>query len=206
VFDDRLGQILTAVAPREPSRLSAHEAPCCAIAKGWFSAMAASATCQGAGPLVWIRERWQWGPTDWPLHWCRAVRAGRLDCGALAALGREAIRAAGLNALAVQVIERFNPTATGHWRRRWDKVEGVGQWLWHDFSYHEVVGISRAETLTVWDPTDNRSVDGKATEGYGSVVAIRVLWEQEDRPPTVPTKLTWHGKQLALNRWVRVGE
>ena len=90
-------------AARGPSALADHGTECCATARTWFHAMSRS-FWRGQGGPTWIRRRWEWGPTCWPLHWCEAMAAKELCCGAQAALSIEAFRGRGVHALPVQLV------------------------------------------------------------------------------------------------------
>jgi hypothetical protein len=165
---ENLVAVQRALANRPPSFLSSHTGTCCHTAYRWFEAMSRSAGRLFPGPPTWIRERWTWGPNDWPLHWCEAVGAPALDCGALGALSWHAFEVCGVRAYPVQLIERFDARTVAHWIEMWRGVH-VLPWWWGDLVYHEAVLAFAGETPFLWDPTDNRVV-----RPCGRAVSIRI--------------------------------
>jgi len=157
-----------ALAGRHSSFLASHAGTCCIVARRWFDALASAAGHQFPGPPTWIRERWSWGPTNWPLYWCEAVTAKALDCGALAALSRHAFEACGVRAYSVQLIERFDDRTVAHWKETWRGVR-VLPWWWGDLVYHEAVVAFAGGSPFLWDPTDNRVL-----RPCGRAVCIRI--------------------------------
>jgi hypothetical protein len=192
-------RILRRLESRLPSRLSSHPGPCCRAAKAWFTALVSSSSPRDEPPS-WLSVRWRWGPSSWPLHWCEAVRAPRLDCGALAALARSAWEVLGYAALPVQMVERFNAAAGENWRSLWERSSVEVEWVWDDLVYHEAVAILGPRGLLLWDPTDRCWIESRARNGYGSAVAIRV-----DRPaiPGVSwgDRVAWRSGSLPLGEW-----
>src|SRR6187551_1969381 len=70
------------------SSISHHGQPCCEIAREWITGMDFSQLNAGhplTGPR-WLRKLFKWGPSQWPMHWCEAVKEKTLDCGELGAL------------------------------------------------------------------------------------------------------------------------
>lgn len=67
------------LANRPVSRFSTHAGSCCRIARQWFECMARAAMRSWGPEPRWITERWKWGPTVWPIHWCEAVTSHELD-------------------------------------------------------------------------------------------------------------------------------
>src|SRR3982750_4162909 len=67
------------------TRISHHGSACCEAARTWVLSMDYS-LLNGSSPYTgprWIRQRYEWGPTKHPIHWCEAVKEKTLDCGAL---------------------------------------------------------------------------------------------------------------------------
>src|SRR5215207_5384063 len=75
----------------QPSQISHHGALCCEIAREWITATDFSErSSEGrlTGPR-WLRQKFNWGASSFPIYWCETVRRKTLDCGALAALAHE---------------------------------------------------------------------------------------------------------------------
>lgn len=197
-----LEDVLALVAHRPPSVLFAHDDTCCQVARAWFTSMARSIGAQEAGPPLWIRERWRWGPVDWPLYWCDAMAAERLDCGALAALGRCAVESLGGAALPVQLIQRFDPSTVASWHDSWREA-ALPPWTWVDFVYHEAIALLDGDTVAVWDTTSGYWVDGKATVGYASLAAIRIT--SASGAPS-PESVNWRDRMVQVGAWHRLEE
>ena len=54
------------------SVISHHGERCCEIAREWILSMDYAQVNAGsllAGPR-WLRQRYTWGPSSWPIHWC----------------------------------------------------------------------------------------------------------------------------------------
>ncbi len=181
-----LEAVLRGLEKRPVSVLMMHPGRCCEVARAWFRTLARSVVAVHPGPPMWIRERWEWGPTSWPVYWCDLAKRDKLDCGALAALAREACLAVGNEVRAVQLLERFDTTTIENWRTLWGAE--AEQWTFGDLVYHEAVALlavpqaarpeeeARAPLVKVriWDPTDLHWVEGNSTTGLGSLVALRV--------------------------------
>src|SRR5829696_6133350 len=68
-----------------------HGKSCCTMAREWLFGTDHS-QLNGQHRLMgprWLRKRYEWGPSQWPMTWCQALEQESLDCGALAALTRE---------------------------------------------------------------------------------------------------------------------
>src|SRR5215203_96792 len=66
-----------------PSTFRHHGRRCCKAARDWIVSMdhsQLSGHSVNTGPR-WIRQRFAWGPTAWPICWCEAVKEKILDCG-----------------------------------------------------------------------------------------------------------------------------
>lgn len=200
-----LEAILAELADRAPSFLLAHQAACCQTARVWFASMARSVGAQEVGPPLWIRERWQWGPIDWPLYWCEAMAAERLDCGALAALGCSAVETLGGAALPVQLVEQFDTSAIESWRDSWQGAK-IAPWTWVDFAYHEAIALLDGTRVSIWDTTAACWLDQKATAGYAALAAIRI-WPLLGRAtPPEPPSVLWRDRWFQVGVWHRMLE
>lgn len=171
--DSNSMSILDELLSRDHSSISSHSSECCERARLWFEAMAFSASLLGPTPPTWIRERWSWGPTNWPVHWCDLGGTTQLDCGGLAALSLRAIQLCGVIALPIQLIERFSQSTVANWRSVWQGIQ-VAPWWDNELVYHEAVLVKSDDVFRAWDPTDNRWIDLNQVSEYG-IVALRVL-------------------------------
>ncbi|HEU0134682.1 MAG TPA: hypothetical protein VFR28_07650, partial [Allosphingosinicella sp.] len=120
------------------SSLSHHGQACCEIAKAWVTSMD-FAQLNGAeltsGPR-WLRSKYKWGPSPWPMHWCEAVKRKTIDCGAHAALATEAFRARGLTAFPAQLVQRYSADASEQWQAKWSGEDVSCHWLDGEHIYH----------------------------------------------------------------------
>lgn len=182
-------------AARVPSALADHGAECCAAARAWFLAMDQS-LWRGEGAPAWIRRRYEWGPTRWPLHWCEAVGAKELCCGAQAALSIEAFRARGIDAVPVQLVQRYDPHNVPHWHSRWTACGANPAWAAEGTVYHEVCAVVEDGALRVWNPTATGWVSPEDVSGYASVIAIRVGGAAPDG-----RTVSWGSLRLPLGEW-----
>jgi hypothetical protein len=178
-----------------PSALAAHDAECCRDARAWFLAMNRS-LWRGQGAPAWIGRHYAWGPTRWPLHWCDAVGAKELCCGAQAALGVEAFRARGLEAVPVQMVQRFGADDAAHWRGTWEAGGASAAWLGDGLVYHEACAVLEGGRARVWDPTASMWASPDEVRGYGSVAAIRF-----GGPAAGDRVVAWGELVVPLGRW-----
>jgi len=192
----RLHELIDSLEHRPVSELSCHEGHCCVVARKWLQAMARAAASEFS-PHPWpIAHRWRWGPTRWPIHWCEAVRAGELDCGALAEFSVLVFQAAGHKPLRVQLIQRFPEELTGHWVSRWRSMPETQRWIWGDLVYHEAVAIETAGNLTLWNPSESRWL----TSEEGLVVALRLHADASAPAPQV--RPAWGSRVVEQGRWM----
>jgi hypothetical protein len=191
-------------AARGPSALADHGAECCATARTWFHAMSRS-LWRGQGGPTWIRRRWEWGPTCWPLHWCEAMAAKELCCGAQAALSIEAFRGRGVDALPVQLVQRYEAHNLPHWHSRWSGGGANPAWAADAAGaahvYHEACALVDDGAVRVWNPTAAAWLPPEQVEGYAGVVAIRVGGAVPDGRTAA-----WGPHRLALGEWHAAGE
>ena len=182
------------------SPLADHAAPCCRIAHEWFLAMDFS-QMQAGDPLTgprWIRERYKWGPTRWPLYWCEAIQAKTLDCGALAALSQQAYLGRSIRCYTAQFIQRYTVEDSKHWYAAWERDQASAHWIEDDLVYHEACAVVvRDSEIRIWDPTASWWVMPKQFEGYGAVLALRIL-----TPDNVePKAFHWAMHRITPNLW-----
>ena len=110
-----VGALLPAQPVHHPSARPA--VACGEVARGGFLSMDFSLLNAG-NPLTgprWLRHKYKWGPSRWPIHWCEAVEQKTLDCGALAALSHEIFINRGVTSFPVQLIHQYSeaPHASG---------------------------------------------------------------------------------------------
>jgi hypothetical protein len=182
------------------SKLSHHGKACCEIAREWVLATDFSQLGDGAtltGPR-WIRQRYPWGPSPWPMHWCEAVERKRLDCGAHAAISHELFAARGVQSYPAQFVQQFTQDATRHWADKWGEDSVPAGWIDGDVIYHEGVAVEAGEgEIKLWDASAGWWVQPQAAAGYGSLLAVRIHDEADRRPGG----WTWIGRRLLPNAW-----
>ncbi len=187
------------------SRLSHHGERCCELARQWVVAMD-FAQLNGASPESgprWLREKYKWGPSPWPMHWCEVVERDTIDCGAHAALANEVFRARGLTALPAQLVQRYSTEATTQWRGSWEAEEVSCHWLDGEHIYHEVTAVlSEKGELRIWDGSAASWSNPRQRGGYGSVVSIRVFAEE---PPERSRVWRWGDERITPNLWHQIG-
>lgn len=178
-----------------------HHGACCDRARNWLVAMARShdfAATDGllyAGPC-WLTQRWQWGPTKWPIAWCDAVRAETVDCGVFSAFAVEIFRAKGLEAYQGQVLRHYAEASAVHWRHKWAAMPEAFNWIGRHVVYHEicVLRVGRHEAR-VFDPTDGVWLEPGIRAGHGAHLAIRA---------ELPEALSWGGHRLVNGQWTEM--
>jgi hypothetical protein len=183
------------------SVLSHHGEACCDIAREWLKAMDFAQLNGGdllSGPR-WLRQRYEWGPSLWPLHWCDAVNAKVIDCGAHAALAHEAFKARGVTAFRAQFVQSYSPDAVAQWRTKWAEGEASDHWLDDDFIYHEGNALLAGEDeVKLWDGSAGCWINPRQSGGYGSLMAVRIFTESQ----LVGTGgLRWGLHRIAPNQW-----
>lgn len=195
-----LKDVLEMVADRPPTVLLFHDGSCCRAAKSWFVSMARSEHDRTGVPPLWIRERWRWGPAEWPIYWCQALESDRLDCGGLAALSRTAIEATGGATLPLQLIELFDSSTLLSWADSWRDAKIVA-WIWGEYVYHEAVALLNGPNVTLWDTTTNCWLERKVTPGYAGLAALRI-WPRVNADGFIdPPAVNWRGRNLPLGVW-----
>jgi len=183
------------------SCLSRHDEACCEIARDWVQAMD-FAQLNGAdltsGPR-WLRARYKWGPSSWPMHWCEVVARKTLDCGAHAALSREAFAARGLIAFPAQLVQRYSEDATDQWCCSWAAQDASCHWLDGEHIYHEATALLIGDMeVKLWDGSAGSWIEPRQSEGgYGSVTAIRIFADGA----YAPAQFAWGGRKIDDNVW-----
>ena len=185
------------------SALSHHGAACCRVAREWVFATD-YAQLGGESPLAgprWIRHRYPWGPSRWPLHWCEAVRRKTLDCGALASLAHEVFLARGVRSFPAQFVQQFSEDAARDWQRRWEGDESPSNWIKEDLIYHEGCAVITAgDEIKVWDASAGWWVNPRQSGGYGGLLAVRIF----DAQAGPETAYRWGAHTIAPNVWQKL--
>jgi hypothetical protein len=162
------------------SELSHHGSDCCEIARHWVVAMDLAQLNGGdrlSGPR-WLRARYEWGPSAWPMHWCELVERKIIDCGAHSALAHVAFQARGVPAFRAQFIQRYSQDAQAQWRARWGADKVSDHWIADDVIYHEGNAILVGEDeVKLWDSSAGAWLNPRHLRGYGSLAAVRLLAE-----------------------------
>ena len=192
--------------PRQPweevpvSRLAHHGTACCETARHWIVTMdfaQLNGSCMTSGPR-WLRERYQWGPSHWPIHWCEIVDCKTIDCGAHSALAHEAFRARGLAAFRAQFIQRYSIDAVKQWRLKWRDAGISDHWLADDKIYHEgnAILLPTGE-LKLWDSSAGWWIEPGSETGYGGLTAVRLFSDT----PGDTTSFLWGHHSITFGSW-----
>jgi hypothetical protein len=180
-----------------------HGKRCCRIAREWiFSTDYSQLNGENrlAGPR-WIRQKFEWGPSKWPISWCEAVEQKSLDCGALAAVAQEVFSERGVTSYPAQLIQQYDEDTTRHWLSKWNSKEASVHWIKEDLIYHEgCVVVSRGNELKVWDASAAWWINPKQFGGYGGLLALRVCDPQAQSNPL----FKWGPHTIAPNRWQKI--
>lgn len=185
------------------SMISHHGRRCCRIAREWiFSTDYSQLNGENllAGPR-WLRHKFTWGPSPWPISWCEVVERKTLDCGALAALACAVFTARGVPSFPAQLIQQFSENAARQWSCKWTSEDSSTHWIKEDLIYHEGSAVLvRENEIRLWDPSAGWWVSPKQFGGYGGLLALRVFasdWAG-------PTGFKWGEQLIAPNQWQRI--
>lgn len=186
-----------------PTYISHHGAICCESAREWLAAYDLSmlnGASTSTGPR-WIRQRFEWGPSVYPIHWCDALRKESIDCGIHAALSYEAFATRGVECFRVQMVQEFDGPAARQWRANWARNLARTDWICESLIYHEGCAIEIGDSrIKIWDPSAGWWLDPKTVTGYGSTRAIRLFAESEEPP------FRWGRHLVRANEWVELDE
>jgi hypothetical protein len=185
------------------STISHHGEQCCRIAREWVLSTDYSQLNAGdplTGPR-WLRRKFAWGPSSWPIHWCEAVERKKLDCGALAALATEIFASRGVRSYPAQFIQQYTEDATRQWSKNWESDDVPVNWIKDDLIYHEACAVVvRDNEIRLWDPSASWWVNPKQFGGYGCLLALRVFAAQAN----APSELVWGTHRISPNRWEKI--
>ncbi len=187
-----------------PSAIQHHGRLCCRIAREWLFSTDYG-QLNGEHPLTgprWLRLKYKWGPSRWPLHWCEAVEEKTLDCGAHAALAHEVFTARGVASYPAQFIQQYSADSTRHWQKKWDADEVPTRWISDDLIYHEGCAVvARDNEIKLWDSSAGWWVNPKQAGGYGGLLALRVWAAQGEHA----AHFKWGAHRIAPNHWQEIG-
>jgi hypothetical protein len=182
------------------SQIGHHGTDCCECARAWLRNMdfaQLNGSDRATGPR-WLRKQYEWGPSAWPLHWCEALDADAVDCGAHAAFAHEVLEARGTTAFRAQFVQCYDARAIAQWRTRWGAKEASDHWLGDGFIYHEgnAVLVGQDE-VKLWDGSAGCWLNPTQTSGYGSLLAVRIATQGSPES----TALRWGSHRVAPNIW-----
>jgi hypothetical protein len=185
-----------------PSTILHHGQLCCRIAREWIFSTDYT-QLNGEHPLTgprWIRQKYTWGPSLWPISWCQAIEQKMLDCGALAAITQEVFTARGVTSYPAQFIQQYGETSARHWQKKWDGKRASTHWINEDLIYHEGCAVVvRDNEIKIWDSSAGWWVNPRQFGGYGGLVALRVC------PPAADTtELQWGRHRIVTNYWQKI--
>ena len=183
------------------SRISHHGQMCCEIAREWLNAMDFSQLNSGSnltGPR-WIRQKYNWGPTTWQIHWCEVVRQTSLDCGAQAALANEVFASRNVKSYPVQLVQEFSTDATNQWAHKWNGAETSDFWINENLIYHEgcAVKTGNENEIKLWDASAAWWINPKQSGGYGGLRAVRLFADDS-------TEFKWGEHRISANQWQEI--
>jgi hypothetical protein len=184
-----------------PSQISHHGQMCCEIAREWLTSQDFSET--GGSSLLtgprWLRQRFNWGASSFPIYWCESVRKKTLDCGALAAIAQEIFTVRGVKSYRIQLVQKFSEVATNQWSSSWNETNSLPlPWIDNDLIYHEGCAIAIGEReVKVWDASAGWWINANSGDGYGSLTAIRLSAE-------AGATFDWEKHRLVANQWQKI--
>ncbi len=185
-----------------PSQISHHGKMCCEIAREWLTSQDFSES-GGSSMLTgprWLRQRFNWGASAFPIYWCEAVRKKTLDCGALAAFAQEIFTARGVKSYRIQLVQKFSDVATNQWTSSWNESDGLPlRWIDNDLIYHEgcAIGVGGRE-VKVWDASAGWWINANSGDGYGSLTAIRLSSAETG------AAFDWETHRIVANEWQKI--
>jgi len=184
------------------SCISHHGRECCDVAREWVMAYD-FAQLNGADPASgprWLRQRYTWGPSEWPIHWCEAVERDTLDCGALGCMAREIFAERGLVSFPAQFVQQYSLDATSQWRGKWEEDSVSTHWIDEDVIYHEACALVTGEgVVKLFDPSAGWWMNPRQQGGYGALLAVRIF-------DGAGGLYKWGDHRLRANEWVRISE
>lgn len=177
-----------------------HHGECCQLAKTWLLSMHRSMSFmqserQTLHAPLWLRHKFKWGPVQWPISWCEAVRQKHIDCGVFAAFAREIMEHQDLEVYPAQIMLSQPSSYIKQWSFKWASVFQRIQWIGDEHVYHEVcaVAVPGTSRIRIYDPTEGIWLEPTLTKGVNGVVGVNVI---------SPTILDWGQMKVGQGRWV----
>jgi hypothetical protein len=182
----------------EPSSISHHGGACCEIVREWVGATDCSlmngSNCL-SGPR-WIRQRFEWGPTRYPVYWCSVLKNSVLDCGVHAALAEEVFFQRGVRCFRAQLVQEFSKSAAAQWQLSWKENDAITSWINDHTIYHEGCAVMcGSDSLKIWDSSAGWWLDPKSNQGYGSLLALKLTSNRD------VGELSWGTHSILMNEW-----
>lgn len=187
------------------SEISHHRSRCCEDAHEWLVGTYASKARTHAGSgwtssLLALIEDFEWGPTQWPIHWCELMKVETIDCGVFSALARSILCRLGIPAYPAQVIHRKTEASVPHIRGIWKEAQSADDFFaGSSYSYHELCLIDPPEsTMPILFDTSYgiRFGNFSSNDIYDAVSALRV---------ESPRALKWYDIHLKDGNWHFLG-
>ncbi len=182
--------------------ISHHGHACCETFREWIGAIDGSALNAGSifsGPR-WLRQRFGWGPSIYPIHWCEISEKEKFNCGVHAALAHEVFTRRGVRAFRAQIVQEFSAEATLQWHSQWNDDGAITEWISGRRIYHEAVAVViTGDKLKLWDPSAAVWIDPpKTTGGYGSLLSLKVTTREG------VGALIWGDYSIQPNQWLEM--
>jgi hypothetical protein len=147
----------------------------------------------------WIGQKYNWGPSAWPMHWCDAVDRKVVDCGVQAAFAHEAFSTRGVKTFRAQFVQQYSVSAADEWRRKWRKEQVPAHWIGDDLIYHEGNAVLIGDKVVkLWDPSAGWWINPRQSGGYGSLRAVRIFCNGEFG---IGDKLRWGAHHIVPDEW-----
>ena len=163
-----------------PHSILTDHGECCKLARDWLICTHRSMSFNHSEAIDliaphWLKRKFRWGPVQWPISWCEAVRKRDIDCGVFAAFAREimsgslyqqASRTSSDHYLIdehddndeienlqmrfaiypAQIILDQPKTYTEQWSILWAHVSQNISWIGSSSAYHEVCALADLAT------------------------------------------------------------
>lgn len=182
------------------SAFTHHGRRCCSTAREWLFATDQS-QLSGQHKLTgprWLLQKYKWGPSQWPMTWCRAVEEKYLDCGALAFMSKTVFAARSVNSYSVQLIQQYTDLTTYQWSKKWTDHPASTHWIHGALIYHEVCAVEiTTNEIKLWDSSAACWINARQKTGYGSVVGMRI----RNDDPKCAKLLTWGEHLVTTDEW-----
>lgn len=193
------------------SEITHHDGECCSQARSWLLGMAQSmenaSLCDGGIRAPhWLSDRFEWGPSRWPIAWCELIEQDVIDCGVFAALVREIFHEQGVRAHPGQVVIQYSETCTHHWQQLWRNGAALlpdagstqpGEffpWVGKNLVYHEICVVEAQDGIArLYDSTWGNWYQPHLRDGFGAVVAVRTQCAGD---------LLWGDRVLRSGEWM----